>query len=305
MKKILSFLFLLVVAFSLVACRDKGGDDNGGSTPAVRTYVADGKYTAFTHSLNYGKPQLTWVTVTIENDQIKSFYIDQLQSGAEGWNEKTKKELGYLYAMFPALGNPAEDLEGYKAALEAEGKLEWFQQAELIEKHFLTTLDVATDESGHIQGITGVTIADNDYIALAKKAVENAKAGIVTTFEAGKNQVAFATAKVDKDGKLSNVVLDVRQITNGAWREQTKQELGYLYAMFPALGNPAEDLEGYKAALKEAGKLEWFEQAALIVEGWLNGTITGEDITVVTGVTIKNSSYTNVLNALVADGWKK
>ena len=207
--------------------------------------------------------------------------------------------------MFPALGNPAEDLEGYKAALEAEGKLEWFQQAELIEKHFLTTLDVATDESGHIQGITGVTIADNDYIALAKKAVENAKAGIVTAFEAGKNQVAFATAKVDKDGKLSNVVLDVRQITNGAWREQTKQELGYLYAMFPALGNPAEDLEGYKAALKEAGKLEWFEQAALIVEGWLNGTITGEDITVVTGVTIKNSSYTNVLNALVADGWKK
>ena len=55
---------------------------------------------------------------------------------------KNEKELGYLYGMhrfdaqLPHLSDPA-NLEAYKEWLEENNKLEWFEQAELIEKYWL------------------------------------------------------------------------------------------------------------------------------------------------------------------------
>ena len=89
MKKILSLFLALVAVLSLVSCKKD----------EPRTYVVDGEFTAYVAHDNEGALQLTWVTVTIENDEIKSFYIDQLQSKNGQWNEKTKKELGYKYGM--------------------------------------------------------------------------------------------------------------------------------------------------------------------------------------------------------------
>ncbi|HHZ12088.1 MAG TPA: hypothetical protein GYA05_05180, partial [Acholeplasmataceae bacterium] len=68
-KKFLVVLVALFGVFTLTSCNR-------------RTYMADGEFIAFKESLNYGAPQITVVKVTIENDEIKSFYIDCLQSTA-------------------------------------------------------------------------------------------------------------------------------------------------------------------------------------------------------------------------------
>ena len=106
-----------------------------------------------------------------------------------------------------------------------------------LNKNGITELD------DKLVGPTAVIIAKEEYLP-ALKAI----------YAYSKDHDFYQMKSGVLDGKLSDVVLDVRQITNGAWREQTKLELGYLYAMFPALGNPAEDLEGYKAALEANGK---------------------------------------------------
>ena len=70
--------------------------------PVEKTYAADGVYSAFEASTNYGAPMLTTVSVTITNDEIASFYIDCVQSTAVktddvvtdyNFNQKSKKEL--------------------------------------------------------------------------------------------------------------------------------------------------------------------------------------------------------------------
>lgn len=316
MKKILSLFLALVAVLSLVSCKKD----------EPRTYVVDGEFTAYVAHDNDGALQLTWVTVTIENDEIKSFYIDQLQSKDGQWNEKTKKELGYKYGMhqytaqiFADLKDDANAavLEEYKAWLKANEKLEWHEQATLIEERFLTTLDVNTNNEGYIQGITNVTIKDNQYIALAKKAVENAKAGIVNVFDAnvydGKLNLTSASAKVNAEGKLSEVKIDELQTTEGKWNAQTKQQLGYKYGMhqytaqiFANLKDDANAavVEEYKTWLKDNGQLEWFEQVDALAAAWLGGANVS-NIASVTGVTIKDSGYSKVLNALLSEGWSR
>lgn len=283
MKKILSFLFLLVVAVSLVACRDKDGDE----TPAARTYVADGKYTAFAANSSNGAPQLTWVTVTIKDDKIESFYIDELQTKNGVWNEKTKKELKYDYGMSGA----AIDKDGDGVTKE------WFEQAAIIEAELLKSLDLATDENGYFTGISGVSISDHDYTKLAKAAVENAKNGVINAFVAnvysGAVNLVIATGKVNAEGKIVEVKLDERQTKDGAWNAKTKQELGYDYGMSGA----AIDKNG------DGITLEWFEQANAITTAWLAGTDT-TTITNVSGVTISDNDYNTVLTKL-AQGWTK
>ena len=105
MKRILSVFLVLIAVLTLVACGEK---------EEPRTYMADGQYTAFVAHDNYGKPQLTWVTVTIENDEIKSFYIDQLQSNsASEWKSQTKKELGFGYRMHGQYDLSEDDYVAY------------------------------------------------------------------------------------------------------------------------------------------------------------------------------------------------
>jgi len=74
-----------------------------------------------------------------------------------------------------------------------------------------------------------------------------------------------------------------------AWKEKTKQQLGYYYGMHaPQAGTmpvTAENLETYKAYLEEENKLEWFEQVAIITDDVIkNGKDSKVDKTA--GVTI-------------------
>ena len=292
MKKILSLFLALVAVLSLVSCKKD----------EPRTYVVDGEFTAYVAHDNHGAIQLTWVTVTIENDEVKSYFIDQLQSKDGQWNQQTKKELGYAYRMHGQFGLSEDD---YKAYLKQEGKLEWFEQAKLIEDHFLTTLEVTTNEAGTIQGIAGVTIADNEYISLAKKAVENAKAGIVNVFDPNMYgtdlNLTSATAKVNAEGKIVEVKIDELQSKEGKWLEQTKQQKGYAYRMHGQWDLSEAD---YKAYLKENSKLEWFEQVDALAAAWLGGANVS-NISSVTGVTIADSGYSKVLAALLSEGWTR
>ncbi len=297
MKKILSIFLALVAVLSLVSCK---------KDPEPRTYVADGKYTAFVAHDNSGSPQLTWVTVTIENDEIKSFYIDQLQGAKDAWKEKTKKELGFGYRMHGQWGLSEDEYIEY---LDENDLLEWHEQADLIEKHFLTTLDVTTDSKGKIQGISGVTIADNQYIALAKQAVENAKAGIVNTFVAntysGLVNLTSAQAKINAEGKITEVKIDELQSAVAEevwnWKTQTKQQLGFAYRMH---GQWTLSEEEYKTYLTENEKLEWFQQVDALAAAWLGGANVS-DIKTVSGVSIADSGYSAVLAALLSEGWTR
>lgn len=327
-KKSLLIVVLLVVALVGTACKK-------------RTFKADGVYAAFsTEYTNGGGPQLTIVEVTIENDKITKFYIDTIQShqtegrgGAKAWafNAESKKQLGYKYGMHNPRGEDAfdlstqEGLDAYAAWLKEDSnniKLEWFEQAELIENYLVENgVDsIITDEDNYIDNVASVTIKDN-YTKVAKEAVENAKNGIAIAVTTNGSDVIWAEAKVDKNGKFTELKLDTLQgDTNQetgkfTWHAKTKQEKKYEYGMHNPRGEEAFDLstqaglDAYAAWLKEDKdniKLEWFEQADLITEFVLaNGidkfTVNNDgDVTTdaLSAVTITASHYHRALTKL-------
>lgn len=266
-KRFLFVFFFAFLAIGLIAC---DGEE------VERTFAADGEFMAFEWKLNYGAPQVSSVTVTIKNDKIVSYFIDAIQSqkvedANYEFNAKTKKELKYDYRMHDPARSKTE--EEYKAWMKEEGLLEWFEQAELIEKFFLDNSpeELTVDDEKVINNVEGgVTIADDSYSKLAKQAVQNAKDGVATTYVVGTGQqhgtdVYFATAQVNDKGEFTELVIDTIQgkHTEGvfSWNEKTKQELKYAYRMHGNFGLPEEE---YKAFLKAEGKLEWFEQANII-----------------------------------------
>lgn len=327
LKRFLAVLLVVLASVSLVACKkDK------------RTYVADGDYTAF--AVKEGKVQLTTVTVTIKDDKLTKVYIDVRQGrsivdpsdetkGVSTFDEKTKKEKGYEYKMHygaykETVTDGTDTLEGYQTWLKANNKLEWFEQAALIENYIVengagSIENIAGD---NIKTITGVTISDDNYTTVAKAAIQLAKEGKVQAVTTGSNSVTWAEAKVNSKGKLSDVVLNTLQSKTTvaetkvtfAWNAKNKQELGYEYKMHydayrKTVTDGTDTLEGYQAWLKANNKFEWFEQAALIVNAWVGGTTLTTDgtghINNVTNVTISDDNYSAVLNGLVACGFKK
>ena len=294
-----------------------------------RTYAHDGVYTAFSYSLNHGAPQIVSVSVIIENDQIAGFFIDTLQSTAvqkddDGnatkfeFNAKTKKQLGYEYYMFPASGAKVDgvlDVEAYKAWLAENGKKEWFEQANVLEQYMLENGVEAVELDGEkTTNVTGVTVTVKDYVDLAKEAVQNAKDGKLVAVTGHGSDIVWATAKVDRYGKVTDYVIDQLQgkVVDGNYEfnEKSKQELGYDYYMFPASGKKVDgvlDVEGYKEWLAENGKKEWFEQVAILcAEFEANGIYnmaldaSGKYITV-SGVTIVDNKYIQVLSQVKAN----
>lgn len=324
MKKIITFALMFLMLFTVVGC--KKDEPKEEPKPEVqRTYVADGEYTAYT--LAEGKCELTTATVTIKDDKISKVYLNVVQSAATkneagettgyAFNAQSKKELGYAYHMhFNGYKASLEDAstatdEGYAAWLEANGKLEWFQQAELIEAYIVANgVDAIQVTEGKFANIAGVTIKDA-YLATVKAAIANAKAGIKTAVTTAEDDVTVATAKVAKDGSLSEVKLDVFQgsFKEGAFSWQAgKQEKGYGYHMhYRSYTGSLEDAttateEGYKEWLKANNKLEWFEQAELIVAAWVaNHSVNQNEAGKfdIAGVTIKNGGYITVLNGLL------
>lgn len=327
LKKVWAMVLVAVAALCLAGCKDK----NKNEKPAERTYVADGSYVAYGYDLKYGAPQLTWVTVTIKNDKISDVDINTIQStGVKdgetttgyAWNAKNKKELGYEYYMFPKSGAKNEagvlDVEAYKKWLSENNKKEWFEQVELLEAKIVAdqNADGFTVSEGNVTNVTGVTVSASTYVTLAKEAIANAKAGKVvavrSTMYGGSAEYVVATATVDANGKLSNVVIDERQSKTAdgvfTWNEKTKQELGYDYGLQRGSVGWDKSLEEYKNWLTENDKLEWFEEVALIVNVWKNGTPavdSNNKFTNVTGCTISNVGYAEVLEQLLTYGFKK
>lgn len=296
------FLIVFVVALSVLFMGACG----------KRTYAADGVYTAFSNEIHKDGPQVTMVSVTIENDKVKSFFIDCLQSTKKvdektqtvswAFDAKTKKELKYAYGMhkFDYIGTLPEDAEyteeGYKAWLEANNVKEWFQQAELLEAFFVKegTDKITVDtESKAINNVTGVTIKDGGYSKLAAEAVKLAKAGKAQVVVGDGNSLAWVTAAVNKKGEFTSLKIDTLQGQVDAegkftWNEKSKQELGYAYGMHrgkyeDTLAEGVEGTEeGYKAWLKANNKFEWFEQvdklaAYVLANGVDEKIVVGDD----------------------------
>lgn len=323
-KKFLTICIALIAVMSLASCKKD-------PKPAERTYVADGDYTAFKAEVYSGAPMVTSVTVTIKDDKIEKYYINCTQGKAltksdngevvltAEFNEKSKKELGYEYHMHYYIGYAPTDETPteaeYIAWLKSNNKLEWFEQAARIEAAWLANgVDsVTVDAKSVINNVTGVTIKDGGYIALAKEAVDNAKAGKVQYYAVYQDDVIWASGKVNKDGGLSEVVIDTLQGAAdrsgvAAWKfnAKSKQQLGYGYQMFYS-GYKAEDTTPTEAEyiewLKANNKLEWFEQAALIVKAYqANGSsiLANGEFASVAGVTISDNNYIKVLAGLYA-----
>jgi major membrane immunogen (membrane-anchored lipoprotein) len=291
MKKFfLSFIVLLAV-LSLAACKKS-------------EFAADGDYTAFKYDTSHNAPQLTTVTVTIKDGKIEKFFIDTVQAKATvydetvtpkvatkyAFNAQSKKQLSYLYGMHN--GNDEANsyvkqdltteagLNAYKAYLAQTGKKEWFQQAELVEKALLEKgVNGVAVADGEFVNLSGVTVSNGNYVELAKEAVELAKVGKVQAVLAVDANVIWATANVDKKGNLSCYTLDTIQgkVKTGVfhWNVQSKQQLQYQYGMHNADDAANEyvkqdlttldGVEAYKAYLVKAGKLDWFQQAQVLL----------------------------------------
>lgn len=305
MKKILFLFVVLLATFTLIACGDKEEE---------RTYAFDGEYLAYEVSVHRDAPMVTWVTVTIEDDEIVEYFIDSRQGTRTqdeeteeysfAWNELTKKELGDDYGMVDRGGAIAE----------------WDEQAELIEAYWLENgVDsVTVDDDDVIDNVAGVTIKDGGYRALAQEAVDNAKAGTFQSILATGTDLYSAHLTLPDSGELEDaeLVLDVLQSTTNEtegtfeWRPSTKQELGDAYNMKGAGGYVFEDGAWVSEGQCE---LEWYEQAELVTDyvkanGWndnlqavdsrggsLDGTSLIDDLA---GVTVRSGNFYVVLDSL-------
>jgi major membrane immunogen (membrane-anchored lipoprotein) len=275
MKKAFMLLMLVVATFTLFACKSTD-------------YKVDGEFLAYEESVSRNTPQVVMVSVTIENGEIVGYNIDTRQgtktqtAGTDtpddltddtwsfGWNAKTKKELGDDYGM------ATED-----------GQLEWYEQAEALEAHWLAN-GVSIDEvdaEGNTDAVTGVTVTVDDYYNLALEAIELAKEGKFQAVYCSSDDLTFASMMVSEKGEVSDLFLDVLQGrpdgATFAFRDQTKQELGNDYGM-----------------ATQDGQLEWFEQANALTDyieanGWtMNSTPE------VAGVTVTTDSYFETFDML-------
>jgi hypothetical protein len=311
MKKLMLLFLVALVSVGLFACGDK--DDE-----VERKFPHDGEFLAYVVSVNTrtNTPQVVFVTVTIENDEIVDYTIDTRQgtrtatttteTQGEGddavevevttyafsWNPLTKLELGFDYEMLPA----------------SEIGKEWFEQAEALEAFWLENgLDaVTTDEDGYVDNVAGVSMRDA-YSAVAEMAVENAEAGkFVAIYCPAGNRPDFYSVEMTltENGEIDTLVIDVLQARGDndtgvfAWRDQTKQELGYAYRM-QGQGELSE--ADYIQWLEDNNKLEWFEQVALITDDIIeNGWRANAEDDLPAGVSITADGYYTVLASLFA-----
>ena len=298
MKKLLLLFMVAFVSMALFACGEK-------------EFAVDGEFLAYEVSVHRNGPQVTFVTVTIEDGEIVKYSIDARQGRRTGgediiedevvtgktdyawsWNAQTKKELGDDYNMLPA----------------SEIGKEWYEQAAAIEAFWLENgIEAMTkDEDGYIDNVTGASIRDA-YSAIALEAVENAKAGkFVSIYAPAGSRIDFYSAEmvVTPRGEIESLVIDVLQSTTSqedgtfVWRELSKQDLAYAYRMH---GQRDLTETAYIQWLADNNKLEWFEQVALITDDIVeNGWSTNASADVPAGVSITTDGYYTILESLFA-----
>lgn len=302
MKKLIAFFFVAVLALSLAACKE-------------REYPVDGVFLGYEVGVSRNAPMVTFVTITVEDGEIVAYDIDVRQGARTGdgtteapyvwaWNTQTKKELGFAYHMHYGTSGATNDTE-YQAWLTANNKLEWFQQAELIEAYWLEN-DIETlggDPETAIDNVTGVTIK-NAYEVAATRALENAKAGKFQAIYCSGSDLYIAEMTLTSKGAIDTLVIDTLQATKDkttgtfTWKTQTKQELGYAYGLHKGASGTTTEAE-YIAWLEANNKLEWFEQVQLISDDIIaNGWSTTAAENVPAGVSISTSGYYAVLAKL-------
>lgn len=249
MKKVLATLFLAIFAISLVACKNDENEKNN------EKYVYNGTFTAFKEGINYGSPQITWVSVTIEDGEIKGFNIDEIQSKDGNWNKKTKKQLKEDYNMKPV--SPIDK--------------EWYEQAEFLEDYFLkhgADIDYDGDGFPTDEGLlTGTTMVIDTYVELALEALLNWKEGKYSALNYSLNYGAYQYTWVDMYVKGDEIVkFNIDELQSGEdkendnfhWNTKTKKALKEDYNMKPA---------------SPIGK-EWYEQAYAIEQYFINESIS-------------------------------
>jgi major membrane immunogen (membrane-anchored lipoprotein) len=300
MKKMLGMFFVVLLGVVLMSCQEK-------------EYAIDGEYLAYELSVSRNAPQVVFVTVTILNGEIASYHIDTRQGERTGdgseatpyafsWNPLTKVELGNDYGM--------------KANSDIDK--EWFEQAAALEAFWLENgLDaVETDQDGYVDNVTGASFRDS-YTAVAKKALEHAKAHKFVSIYTSGTDLYFAEMVVKTNGDIESLVLDVRQKVRSndgsfEWNSNTKQQLGDDYGMKGA-GAGFTFENGVWVPSGTQASLEWYEQANLITEyiidnGWTNnlqpidnrgGSLNGTTlIDELSGATIRTGGYYAVLRQL-------
>ncbi|MGE0003506.1 MAG: hypothetical protein AB7S88_03480 [Candidatus Izemoplasmatales bacterium] len=268
-----------------------------------REFPLDGNFTAYSLSVSSNAPQVTMVTVTIENDEIVGYELDVRQGQRTStvddqgtveleddvttyqfaWKEQTKLELGFEYKMHyrtymaSLLEAELATMEGYLNWLSENNQLEWHQQAELIEVFWLNegVTNVQIDEEGNHLNVAGVSVSDQGYTDLAKEAIELAKAGKFQAFVCSGTDFYFAEMTMNGT-EIVSLSIDVWQANASAtegsfsWKEMSKRQLGYHYKMHynsyvASLDNvETATLEGYQGWLFENNRLEWFEQVDLV-----------------------------------------
>lgn len=280
MKKMWLLLLVVMAAFVLTACQ--------------KEYAVDGDFTAYAIGTHDG-PQVTYVTVTIEDGKIAGFDIDVRQgdivqsAGADTtedttddeykgvWNELTKKELEDDYNMVTYGG----------------AEFEWYEQAEKLEAYWLengVTLD-EVDEDGYIDVVAGVSITVDSMYEVALEAIELAKAGTfqaITCVDGSHGAELYSAVMNVEKGKFSDVVVDALQssstVDTFSWNDETKWELGFDYGM---------------SAVTDG--LEWFEQAEDIADYVeANGWSSSSDLDGIASVSITTDDFAAVLDALFA-----
>lgn len=348
MKKVLAFVLSLVFVVVLLGC-DKTTPEATTTTaaPVAVEFNVDGEFTAYEVSVSNNAPVVTSVTVTIEDGEIKSYFIDCRQgkrSGEAGsytfaWNAQTKKELGFGYKMhystystWAAAQTPAQTptLEGYTAWMgtDASTKLEWFEQANLLEAYWLQNglYSAEVTSAGKFSNVAGVSVSNGGYTKLAREAVALARQGKLQAIECSGTDLYIAWMMVDELGEITEIELDTLQATTSAtegtfvWKSYTKQEFGDNYGM-DENGKQCSLVGGvWTTSTTVNSLLDWNEQADLITDyilanGWttnlqpvvdtasvargvsLNGTSVLDGFA---GVTIKTEHYFSVLEKLFA-----
>ena len=344
MKKLLTSLLAVLFVFTIAGCVDETTTVPATQAPTTtvaptttaapttaapttvvttveeREFPVDGEFLAYEVGVSQNAPMVTYVIVTIEDDEITGYYIDCRQgtrtqtAGTDtpedttddtysfAWKESTKKELGDDYGM----------------ATEP-GQLEWYEQAALIEAYWLANGydSVTVNESNVIDNVAGVTIKDGGYTDLAAAAVALAQAGQFQSVLCSADDLYSASMELSAAGVVSELVIDVLQGSpSGAtfvWSELSKQEKGDDYGM-AGVGPKYAFADGAWAIVPEQKcTLEWYEQVELITDyvlanGWnedlaaiggrgatIDGTTLLDDLA---GVTVSSQNYYDLLSDL-------
>lgn len=291
MRKILSVLMLAILLFVVSGCEKE---------EVKRTYMADGTYMVWelgstTSNLlnpdgtNYvnpadGKavkastPVLSTLKVTIANDKVVKYEIDELQSKPyvavkRGTTDPNVDENGYVKAVTWKWNDMTKRELEYGYGMETNAAFgEWYIQVLNLENYWLAKGEPVDDEVAK----TSVTITYANYTQMAKKALQNAKDGVVgaiTDREHYTYDVTFVTAKVNKEGKISDVNLDAHLF--GTARENTYTVGNTDYLKFD--WNPKAKYESYGAMSNDK---KWQDQIDVLEDfvnenGWDGSIMSG------------------------------